>query len=56
MNNHMEIIKDVSKRLISTIIQHDITGWPPDCAMFAYQPVRPASKENFPVERKPDEK
>lgn len=41
MNNPKEIIKDASKQLVTNMIKHDITGWPPDCLMFAYQPIRP---------------
>lgn len=47
MNNPKETIKNVSKQVVSTMIKHDITGWPPDCLMLAYQPVRPATKEDF---------
>lgn len=41
MINPKEIIKDVSKQLATNMIKHDMTGWPPDCLMFAYQPIRP---------------
>lgn len=37
MNNPKEIVKDVSKQLVANMIKHDMTGWPPDCLLFAYQ-------------------
>lgn len=46
MNNPMEMVKDVSKQLVSTMIKREITGWPPDCMMLAYQPIRPASEDH----------
>ena len=55
MNRPKEIIKDVSKQLVTNMIKHDITGWPPDCLMFAYQPVRPTDKSNIGTEDKPVE-
>lgn len=56
MNNPKEIIKNVSKQVVSTMIKHDITGWPPDCLMLAYQPIRPASKEDLLCESESGEK
>lgn len=46
MNNPKEIVKDVSRQLAANMIKHDSTGWPPDCLMFAYQPIRPTCNEN----------
>lgn len=46
MNNPKEIIKDVSKQLATSMIKHDMTGWPPDCLMFAYQPIRPIPQKD----------
>lgn len=46
MNRPQEIVKDISKQLVDSMIKHDITGWPPDCLMFTYQPIRPTCNEN----------
>ena len=46
MNSSKEIVKDISKQLVASMIKHDITGWPPDCLMFTYQPIRPTCNEN----------
>lgn len=56
MNNPKKIVKDVSQKVFSAMIKHDITGWPPDCMMFTYQPVRPVCQENISAENKSDEK
>lgn len=44
MKRKSEIVKDLSKNLIHHMMDKDSTGWPPNCAAFAYQPVRPCQK------------
>lgn len=56
MNNPKEIIKDVSKQLATSMIKHDMTGWPPDCLMFAYQPLRPTVTDHIHDTDKSSEK
>lgn len=56
MNNPKEIVKDVSKQLVANMIKHDMTGWPPDCLLFTYQPIRPASNAHIHDTDKPSEK
>lgn len=39
-----ELVKDFPKNLIHRMVEQDSAGWPPHCATFAYQPVRPCKK------------
>lgn len=41
MKKEKDFVKGFSKELISRMVAKDSTRWPPDCTMFAYQPVRP---------------
>ena len=46
MKKEKDLIKDFSKKFIKRMVEKDSTGWPPDCTLFAYQPVRPCRKKN----------
>ena len=60
MNKEKELVKDFSKNLIHRMVERDSAGWPPNCSVFAYQPVRPCRKkgqeeqEKCAEEDKPD--
>lgn len=41
MKKEKELLKDLSKNLIHRMVEKDSAGWPPHCATFAYQSVRP---------------
>ena len=56
MNSPKEIAKEISKQLASNMIEHDMSGWPPDCLMFTYQPIRPASDDHIHDTDKSSEK
>lgn len=56
MNNPKDLVRDMSQKVFSAMIKHDMTGWPPDCMMFTYQPNRPACEENRLSEDKSDDK
>ena len=51
--NTIKKIENLSRNITSKMIKRDSTGWPPDCALFAYQPVRPASPSSFVQEETP---
>lgn len=42
-----EMMKSVSQALIQRMVERDSAGWPPNCAVFAYQPVRPQKRESY---------
>ena len=50
MKKGKELVKDFSKNLIHRMVKKDSAGWPPHCATFAYQPVRPC-RENSQSEK-----
>ena len=56
MNNPKEIVKDAAQKVFSAMIKHDITGWPPDCMMFTYQPPRPTCTKDVIAENESCEK
>lgn len=46
MKKEKEMLKSLSRNLIHRMVKRDSTGWPPNCAVFAYQPVRPHKKDS----------
>ena len=32
---------ELSRKLVSKMIKKDSEGWPPECGIFVYQPMRP---------------
>lgn len=50
MNSPKEIVKEMSKKLVSAMITHDLAGWPPDCMILTYQPIRPICNDTVPQE------
>lgn len=46
MKKEKELVKDFPKNLIHRMVEQDSAGWPPHCATFAYQPVRPCKKRD----------
>lgn len=53
MKKEKDLIKGFSKKLINRMMEKDSTGWPPDCTLFAYQPVRPSKKKSSCVDASP---
>lgn len=51
MKTNKEMINNLSRNIVSKMIKKDSTGWPPDCSVYAYQPVRPRSSSTFSEER-----
>lgn len=45
MKKGKDFVKDFSKNLIHRMVKNDSAEWPPNCAVFAYQPVRPCQKK-----------
>ena len=45
MKKEKDFVKGFSKELISRMVAKVSTRWPPDCTMFAYQPVRPQQEK-----------
>ncbi len=41
MKKENEKAKKLLKTAAATLIRGELTGWPPDCIGFAYQPMRP---------------
>lgn len=42
MNNGKKLLKNLTAKLASTMINHDAMEWPPVCSILAYQPVHPS--------------
>lgn len=38
------IIKEIAKKVTSSVLSSDPYEWPPSCIVFTYQPVRPEPK------------
>lgn len=43
MKTIKEITKNVTKELVTKMVDKDERGWPPICTSFVYQPKRPRS-------------
>lgn len=45
MEKAKEKMKNLTRKLANIMIDDDVDGWPPECTIFAYQPVRPRREE-----------
>lgn len=45
MKKHENIIEGMTKRVIRKIVDQEVYEWPPQCAVFYYQPVRPLKEK-----------
>lgn len=45
MERVTEKMKNFTRKLANIMIDDDLEGWPPDCSVFAYQPVRPRRED-----------
>lgn len=45
MKKQGKIIESMTKRVIKKIVDQEVCEWPPQCAVFYYQPVRPSKGE-----------
>lgn len=52
MKNQNHLIEGVTKRVVKKIIDQEVYGWPPQCATFYYQPVRPSKVKKEEPEKK----
>lgn len=52
MKKQEKIIEGMTKRVIKKIIDQEVYEWPPQCAVFYFQPVRPLiEKRDKPANR-----
>lgn len=42
MKKQIKIIESMTKQVVKKIVDHEVCEWPPQCAVFCYQPVRPS--------------
>ena len=40
--------------IVNNMIERDIEEWPPECFLFAYQPIRPQTRTNEVTDKKPE--
>ena len=45
MEKATEKLKDLTRKLVKGMIDEEVDGWPPECTVFAYQPMRPCREE-----------
>ena len=36
-----KVIRNIAQNAVMHVLRTEREGWPPDCATFAYQPIRP---------------
>lgn len=44
MKKQKNIIEGMTKRVIKKIVDQEVCEWPPQCAVFYYQPLRPKNE------------
>lgn len=45
MEKATEKMKNLTRKIAGMMIDDDVDGWPPECTIFAYQPMRPRREE-----------
>ncbi len=53
MKKHNKKVTALLKSAVKAMIGHDSDEWPPECAIFIYQPVHPRAK-NTELQEKQD--
>lgn len=51
MNRQKRVVEKVIKKVIESAIEQEKRGWPPGCAGFYYQPLRPKMLGGFKEDR-----
>ncbi len=52
MKKQKKIIEDMTKQIVKKIVIHEVCEWPPQCAVFYYQPIRPSKENALQIKRK----
>lgn len=47
MKKQKKIIEDMTKQVVKKIVDQEVCEWPPQCAVFYYQPIRPSKKREI---------
>ena len=45
MQKAAEKLKNLTRKIVDDMIDEEVEGWPPECTVFAYQPMRPCREE-----------
>ena len=46
MKKQKKFFEDMTKQVVKKIVDQEVYEWPPQCAVFYYQPVRPSKEED----------
>lgn len=46
MKKENEKLEGIMKKVVKHMVNTELYGWPPQCASFLYQPIRPPRKNN----------
>ena len=52
MKKQKNIIEGMTKQMVQKIVDQEVCEWPPQCAVFYYQPMRPSDKKIEKTEKK----